>query len=81
MDKVFMHQVGRNIMWMIYIIIKSVKSESLIADIEETFATLQQYELKLHPTKCIFRVTSGKFLGYLVIKRGIESNPDKVQSL
>lgn len=35
---------------------------------EETFATLQRYELKLNPNKCIFGVRSEKFLDYLVIE-------------
>nr|XP_027063058.1 uncharacterized protein LOC113689487 [Coffea arabica] len=35
----------------------------------------------LNPKKCIFGVTSEKFLGYLVSRRGIEANPDKVQAI
>ncbi|XP_071921935.1 uncharacterized protein [Coffea arabica] len=35
----------------------------------------------LNPKKCVFGVTSGKFLGYLVSRRGIEANPDKVRAI
>ncbi|KAL5822071.1 hypothetical protein ACOSQ3_023953 [Xanthoceras sorbifolium] len=37
--------------------------------------------MKLNPTKCSFGVSSGKFLGYLVTKRGIEANPDQLRSV
>ncbi|GKV37979.1 hypothetical protein SLEP1_g45937 [Rubroshorea leprosula] len=35
-------------------------------------------EMKLNPLKCTFAVESGKFLGYVVSKKGIEVNPEKV---
>ncbi|GFY95649.1 hypothetical protein Acr_10g0010340 [Actinidia rufa] len=35
----------------------------------------------LNPSKCIFGVSLGKFLGFLVTKRGIEANPDRIQAL
>ena len=37
--------------------------------------------MKLNPSKCAFRVSSGKFLGFMVSKRGIEANPDKIQAI
>ncbi|XP_027150213.1 uncharacterized protein LOC113750438 [Coffea eugenioides] len=37
--------------------------------------------MMLNPKKCAFGVTSGKFLGYLVSRRGIEANPDKVRAI
>ena len=35
--------------------------------------------MKLNPAKCAFRVSSGKFLGFIVNNRGIEANPDKIK--
>ena len=35
--------------------------------------------MKLKPNKCAFKVTVGKFLGFIVSQRGIEVNPDKVR--
>ncbi|GFS32777.1 hypothetical protein Acr_00g0024570 [Actinidia rufa] len=35
----------------------------------------------LNPSKCIFGVSSGKFLQFLVTKRGIEVNSDQIQAL
>lgn len=41
----------------------------------ETFQTLRSYHMKLNPSKCMFGVASGKFLGFMVSQRGIEANP------
>jgi hypothetical protein len=37
--------------------------------------------MKLNPNKCVFGVESGKFLGYIVSRRGIEANPEKIKAL
>ena len=35
--------------------------------------------MKLNPTKCAFRVSAAKFLGFIVNSCGIEANPDKIK--
>ena len=35
--------------------------------------------MRLNPKKCVFGVASGKLLGHIVSKRGIEVNLDKVK--
>jgi hypothetical protein len=37
--------------------------------------------MKLNPAKCIFGVSSGKFLGFIVSSRGIEANLKKIQAV
>ena len=37
--------------------------------------------MRLNPSKCAFRVTSGKFLGFMVSHRGIEANLNKIQAI
>lgn len=37
--------------------------------------------MKLNPTKCVFRVSSGKFLGFMVSQRGIKANLEKVKAI
>ena len=37
--------------------------------------------MKLNPSKCVFGVASGKFLGFMVSQRGVEANPDKVRAI
>jgi hypothetical protein len=38
-------------------------------------------EVKLNPEKCVFGVSRGMLLGYIVSQRGIEPNPEKVATL
>ena len=37
--------------------------------------------MKLNPSKCVFGVALGKFLGFMVSQRSVEANPDKVQAI
>ena len=37
--------------------------------------------MKLNPSKYAFEVSSGKFLGFMVLHRGIEENPNKIQAI
>ena len=37
--------------------------------------------MKLNPSKCVFGVTAGKFLGFMVSQRGIEVNLEKVRAI
>ena len=37
--------------------------------------------MKLNPRKCAFRMTTTKFLGFMVFQRGIEVNPDKIRAI
>ena len=82
MNKMFTHQIGRNTQ--VYVddrLVKSLHENDHLDDLQETFDTLQSYNMKLNPSKCVFRVTAGKFLGFIVSQRGIEVNPEKVQAI
>jgi hypothetical protein len=63
------------------IVVKSKKAGQLMADVEKTFAKLQENGIKLNPEKCVFRVLSGMLLGFIVSKRGIEANPEKITAI
>lgn len=63
------------------ILVKSSRATDLIIDLEETLSKLNRYGLKLNHNKCVFGVRSGKFLGYLVTERGLETKPKKVRAL
>ena len=60
-------------------LVKSLKAADHIAHLEEAFDVLQKHQLTLNPSKCIFGVSSGKFLGFLVTKREIEANSELAQ--
>ena len=37
--------------------------------------------MKLNPLKCAFVVSSGKFLGFMVTRRGLETNPIQLKAI
>ena len=49
--------------------------------LQETFDTFRSYNIKLNPNKCVFGVTAGKFLGFMVSQRGIRVNPEKIRAI
>ena len=53
----------------------------MIDDLKETFDNLQVYKMMLNLDKCVFGVTAGKLLGFLVSERGIEANPEKIKAI
>ena len=63
------------------IVIKTYSASTLLDDFRESFVALNKYRIKLNPKKCVFGVTTGKLLGYMVSARGIEANPEKVQAI
>jgi hypothetical protein len=78
----FHKQIGRNVhAYVDDIVVKSLKKETLLDDLKETFANLRTYQMKLNPDKCVFGVPAGKLLGFLVSERGIEANPDKIKAV
>ena len=42
---------------------------------------LRKYNMRLNPKKCAFRVKAEKFLGFMLIERGIEANPTKCAAI
>ena len=78
----FSEQIGRNMeMFVDDMLVKSKEVESHLDYLEETFKTLRRYQMKLNPTKCVFGVSSGKFLGFMVSQQGIEANLEKVKAI
>jgi ribonuclease HI len=75
-------QVGRNIFTYVDdIVVASKNKEDHLADLAETFANMRDARLRLNPEKCVLGVRQGKILGYLVLHRGIEANPTKIQAI
>ena len=57
------------------------QASDLIANLATTFANLRRFNIKLNLEKCVFGVLKGKLLGYIVSKRGIEANPEKITTI
>jgi hypothetical protein len=63
------------------VVIKTKRKDDLIADLNETFTNLRCFQMKLNPEKCVFGVLAGKLLGFLVSKRGIDANSEKIKAI
>ncbi|KAK4407729.1 Retrovirus-related Pol polyprotein from transposon [Sesamum angolense] len=65
-DKIFRPQLGRNIeVYVDDILVKSKEARNHVEDLEEAFAVIRKYRLKLNPRKCAFGVSGGRFLGFM----------------
>ena len=67
MNKMFTHQIGRNVQ--VYVddmLVKSLCENDHLDDLQEIFDTVRSYNMKLNLSKCVFGVTAGKFLGFMV---------------
>jgi len=62
-------------------IIKSKEREGHVPALWAFFDQLRQYQMRLNPHKCVFGITKGKLLGYVVNQKGIEVDPAKVQAI
>ena len=70
-------QLGKSIK--VYIDDMAVKSKVVsehVRDLENIFEVLRRHKLRLNTSKCSFGVGSNKFLGYMIIHRGIEVSPN-----
>ena len=53
----------------------------MIAKLAVTFANLRRFNIKLNLKKCVFGVSKGKLLGYIVSEHDIEANPKKIMAI
>lgn len=61
-----------------------VKSKTRAGHIEALRRVLQrsrETELRMNPKKCVFGVSAGKLLGFMVSNRGIEVDPAKIKAI
>ena len=82
MNKMFAHQIGKNIQ--VYVddmLVKSLREDDHLDDLQETFDIHRSYNMKLNPNKYAFEMTGGKFLSFMVSQRGIEVNPEKIWAI
>jgi hypothetical protein len=75
-------KIGRNAKAYIDdVVVKSKKHEDLLDELKDTFDNLCKYKMMLITKKCVFGVSSGKLLGYMVSSWGIDANPKKVETI
>ena len=76
--RMFKVQIGKNVKAYIDDMVVKSKQVSEQKDLKDIFLVLRKHKLRLNVSKCSFGVSSGKFLGYMIMHRGIEVNPDQI---
>ena len=78
----FRPQIRQNVeVYVDDMLVKSPDEEEHLDNLQGTFDTLRRFSMKLNPSKCVFGVSLGKFLGFMVSHRGIEANPEKIKMI
>jgi hypothetical protein len=63
------------------IVVKTKSGSTLVEDLTLVFDKLRATRMKLNSDKCVFSVSAGKLLGFMVLHRGIEANPVKIKAI
>jgi hypothetical protein len=61
--------------------VKIKSHSSLLENLAIVFDRLHSTHTMLNPNKCVFGLSTGKLLSFLVLHQGIESNPDKIKAI
>ena len=63
----FSKQIGQDMEVYVHnMLIKSKEAKSHLENLRENFDTLRKYQMMLNLAKCVFGVSSGKFLSVMV---------------
>jgi hypothetical protein len=75
-------QIGRNVeAYIDDVVVKLKKHGDLLDNLKDTFGNLRKYKMMLNPKKCVFRVSLGKLLGYMISFWGINVELKKVEAI
>jgi hypothetical protein len=73
MNYVFHELIGKIVeIYIDDVVVKSLDHESHLDDVRKTLECTRKHGLKMNPNKCVFGVSIGEFLGFLVHEGGIE---------
>ena len=81
-NRMFKDLIGKSMeVYVDEMLVKSKIAGDHIEHWNQMFNILLNYQMKLNPLKCAFRVGLGKFLGFMVNQRGIEANTEMINAL
>jgi hypothetical protein len=63
------------------VVVKLVGFEEHMTDLKLSLERMKKYGLQMNQLKCAFRVTSGRFLGFIIHEHGIQIDPKKIESI
>ena len=82
MQKIFDNMLHKNVeCYVDDLVVKFRKREDHLRDLCMVFDKLRRYQFKMNQLKCVFGVTYGKFLGFIVRHRGIEVDQSKITTI
>jgi hypothetical protein len=82
MNLIFHELMGNTMEVYVYdIVVKLAKFGYRIAKLCKVFDKMCWYVLKMNSHKYAFRVSVGKFLGFVIHEHGIEIDPDQIKSI
>ena len=67
--------------YIVDMLVKSKQRSNHVTHLQEPFDLLKAYNMKLNPSKCAFGVSTSRFLGFMVTRRGIKSNPAQLKAI
>jgi hypothetical protein len=63
------------------VVVKSAAFDDHLADLQVAFERMHKYGLKMNPLKCVFGVSAGRFLGFIVHEHRVEIDPKKIEAI
>src|SRR3954469_19189514 len=63
------------------IVVKTVSDSNHLDHLSQSFERMRKHGLKMNPLKCAFFVQAVDFLGFVVHKKGIEINQNKIKAI
>ncbi|XP_059639120.1 uncharacterized protein LOC132281437 [Cornus florida] len=82
MNSIFHDMIGRFMeIYIDDVVVKSSAKRQHLEHLKRVFERMKIHKLKMNPLKCTFGVSAGNFLGFLVHKRGIEVDQNKVKAI
>ncbi|KAI9191877.1 hypothetical protein LWI28_014890 [Acer negundo] len=81
-NKLFKQRIGRSMeVYIDDMITKSLEAGQHPRDLRQNFQVIRNNQMRLNPVKYAYGAVAGKFLGFMVHGRGIESNPKKIMAI
>lgn len=81
-NQMFAQQIDKTMkVYVDNMLIKSLHANYHLAHLKKMFNVLHTYNIKLNPSKCAFKDSLRKFLGFMVNQWGIKANPNKIKAI
>jgi hypothetical protein len=79
---VFGDLIGRTIeAYVDNIVVKSKRADNLVVDLDQAFKCLWAKNTKLNPEKCVFGISGGMLLAFIISEHGIKGNPENISAI